>query len=167
VVLAAIGLWYDDYDPANSPSPVTDQLLGVLSYTTGVEENDAPFSNTFPYEAMPWAGDGNCGGQIITATNEPGNSALGLTPGQIIMKAYPNPFTSYITINYRNQSQADVTVKIYDSKGKQVGSIDQGVQSPGEHQFRWEAGNLPTGTYFASIYANKGNPVQTVKLVKQ
>ncbi|MFZ1703398.1 MAG: DUF4331 domain-containing protein, partial [Saprospiraceae bacterium] len=27
VVLAAVGLWYDDYDPATSPSPVTPQLL--------------------------------------------------------------------------------------------------------------------------------------------
>lgn len=56
VVLAAIGLWYDDYDPANSPSPVTDDLVGVLSYSTGVESNDKPFRNSFPYVAMPWRG---------------------------------------------------------------------------------------------------------------
>lgn len=56
VVLAAIGLWYDDYDPNSSPSPVTDDLLGVLTYSTGVEGNDAPFRSTFPYLAMPWRG---------------------------------------------------------------------------------------------------------------
>ncbi len=56
VVLAAVGLWYDDYDPATSPSPVTPQLLNVLSYTTGVEKNDKPFRSTFPYLAMPWRG---------------------------------------------------------------------------------------------------------------
>jgi len=56
VVLAAVGLWYDDYDPATSPSPVTPQLLKVLSYTTGVEKNDRPFQKTFPYVAMPWSG---------------------------------------------------------------------------------------------------------------
>ena len=27
IVLAAIGLWYDDYIPGTSPSPVTPQLL--------------------------------------------------------------------------------------------------------------------------------------------
>ena len=167
VVLAAIGLWYDDYDPANSASPVTPQLLNVLGYTTGVEENDVKFSNTFPYEAMPWAGDGNCGGKIITATTDPGNSVLGLAPGQIIMKAYPNPFKSYITINYRNQAQANVMIKIYDSKGKQVASIENGVQAAGEHQTMWEADNMPSGIYFASVYANRGNPVQTIKLIKQ
>jgi len=56
VVLAAVGLWYDDYDPATSSSPVTPQLLNVLSYTTGVEKNDRPFQKTFPYVAMPWSG---------------------------------------------------------------------------------------------------------------
>ena len=56
VVLAAVGLWYDDYDPATSPSPVTQDLLDVLTYTTGVEKNDAEFSGSFPYLAQPWRG---------------------------------------------------------------------------------------------------------------
>jgi len=56
VVLAAIGLWYDDYDPATSPSPVTEDLLNVLTFTTGVEKNDADFTPSFPYLAMPWSG---------------------------------------------------------------------------------------------------------------
>jgi len=56
VVLAAVGLWYDDYDPTSSPSPVTQDLLDVLTYSTGVDSNDAQFSDTFPYLAMPWRG---------------------------------------------------------------------------------------------------------------
>lgn len=56
VVLAAIGLWYDDYDPTNLVGPVTPALVGVLSYSTGVDKNDAPFQTTFPYMAMPWRG---------------------------------------------------------------------------------------------------------------
>ncbi len=56
VVLAAIGLWYDDYDPNGGGSPVTEDLVNVLSYTTGVEKNDAAFTSSFPYLAMPWRG---------------------------------------------------------------------------------------------------------------
>ena len=56
VVLAAVGLWYDDYIPATSPSPVTPKLLNVLTFTTGVDKNDKPFQKTFPYMAMPWSG---------------------------------------------------------------------------------------------------------------
>ena len=56
VVLAAIGLWYDDYIPGQTESPVTEDLLDVLYYSTGVEENDRPFMNSFPYLAMPFRG---------------------------------------------------------------------------------------------------------------
>ena len=64
VVLAAIGLWYDDYNPMTSPSPVTQKLLNVLTYTTGVESNDKPFTASFPYLAQPNSGTGECGGDV-------------------------------------------------------------------------------------------------------
>jgi hypothetical protein len=57
VVLAAIGLWYDDYNPANtSQSPVTNRLVNTLQYSTGVEKNDTTFQNAFPYVQAPWRG---------------------------------------------------------------------------------------------------------------
>lgn len=57
VALAAIGLWFDDYNASNpNQSPVTNFLLNNLQYSTGVETNDAPFKATFPYVASPWRG---------------------------------------------------------------------------------------------------------------
>jgi hypothetical protein len=57
VVLAAIGLWYDDFDASDpNASPVTNQLLNVLQYSTGVKTNDVPFNTTFPYLAAPHRG---------------------------------------------------------------------------------------------------------------
>ncbi len=62
VVLAAIGLWYDDY-PLGGPNPVTPNLLKVLGYTTGVEKNDTTFKVAFPYVQAPWSGYANHSGQ--------------------------------------------------------------------------------------------------------
>jgi len=57
VVLAALGLFYDDYNPSNaSASPVTNQLINVLQYSTGVEKNDTSFKASFPYVQTPWRG---------------------------------------------------------------------------------------------------------------
>ncbi len=53
VALAAIGLWYDDFGGTN---PVTQNLLNVLTYQTGVTKNDKPFQTSFPYLATPWSG---------------------------------------------------------------------------------------------------------------
>ncbi len=66
VVLAAIGLWYDDYT-AGGANPVTQDLVDVLTYTTGVEANDTTFRSSFPYVQLPWAGDnGKCSGAPVT-----------------------------------------------------------------------------------------------------
>lgn len=56
VALAAIGLWYDDYIPGTSPSPVTTRLGRVLGFTAGVTKNDTTFQTTFPYVQQPWRG---------------------------------------------------------------------------------------------------------------
>lgn len=55
IALAAIGLWYDDYKPGDA-NPVTNNLVNVLTYSTGVEKNDKPFKSSFPYLANPWGG---------------------------------------------------------------------------------------------------------------
>jgi len=55
VALAAIGLWYDDYTVGGA-NPVTADLFSVLSYRTGVNNNDKHFKTAFPYVATPWRG---------------------------------------------------------------------------------------------------------------
>ncbi len=54
VVLAAIGLWYDDY--SGTGSPVTLRLGKVLGFTAGPTANDVAFKSSFPYVAEPWRG---------------------------------------------------------------------------------------------------------------
>lgn len=54
IVLAAIGLWYDDYP--GSGSPVTPQLLKVISFTAGPTHNDTTLKASFPFVQTPWRG---------------------------------------------------------------------------------------------------------------
>jgi hypothetical protein len=61
VVLAAIGLWYDDR-PIGS-SPLSTDLTNVLGYKTGVQANDTTFRAIFPYVQTPWSGYANHSGQ--------------------------------------------------------------------------------------------------------
>jgi hypothetical protein len=65
--LAAIGLWYDDYTAGN-PNPVTTDLVDVLSYNTGINQNDTTFSTLFPFVQQPWRGTGEAGGLAVNFT---------------------------------------------------------------------------------------------------
>lgn len=53
IALAAIGLWYDDFDGVN---PLSSRLLGVLQFNAGVTQNDTTFKANFPYAQTPWRG---------------------------------------------------------------------------------------------------------------
>ncbi|GAA4401713.1 DUF4331 domain-containing protein [Nibrella viscosa] len=53
VVLAAIGLFYDDATPT---MPVSPRLQSVLGFTAGPTQNDTEFKKVFPYEQNPWRG---------------------------------------------------------------------------------------------------------------
>ncbi|MEZ4903519.1 MAG: DUF4331 domain-containing protein [Spirosomataceae bacterium] len=56
VVLAAVGLWYDDFKPGVTASPVTPRLVNVLSFNSGPTKNDVELKPTFPYVQNPWRG---------------------------------------------------------------------------------------------------------------
>ncbi|RZK52015.1 MAG: DUF4331 domain-containing protein, partial [Hymenobacter sp.] len=65
-VLAAIGLWYDDYTAGSTASPVTTQLTNVIGYTTGIEANDTTIRAAFPFVQTPWSGTGSASGPTNT-----------------------------------------------------------------------------------------------------
>ncbi len=56
VVLAAVGLWYDDFKPGVTASPVTPKLVNVLSFNSGPTKNDIELKPMFPYVQNPWRG---------------------------------------------------------------------------------------------------------------
>ncbi len=174
VVLAAIGLWYDDY---SSGSPVTQDLLDVLTYTTGVESNDVPFRTSFPYLALPHAGDGDCGGTIADVAASPDAFIGGFTgfntkmvnpsKSAVMAAGYPNPFVSATTIRYELNTSTDITISVFDRSGKLVQTIVDQNMDAGVYEARFEGESLPAGLYFAKIATNGGKDVQVLKLAKQ
>ncbi len=174
VTLAAIGLWYDDF---NGSTPLTQDLLDVLTYTTGVESNDKPFRSTFPYVALPHAGDGDCGGPVAAANRaeEYGTSLIGVSSNvvantnapNVVADNYPNPFSSNTTIRYKVEKTTDVNISVFDRAGKLLNTLVNETQDSGTYDLRFEGQGLPAGLYFARITTDGGKSVQVLKLSKQ
>jgi len=81
---------------------------------------------------------------------------------------YPNPFNPTTTISYGLPESADVSIVIYDIKGREVTNLVQTNQPAGWHDATWnsmtDAGNqVSTGVYFARIKA--GNFTDVIKMV--
>ncbi|MTB50302.1 DUF4331 family protein [Lewinella sp. W8] len=166
VVLAAIGLWYDDFDPANSDSPVTTDLLDVLTYTTGVEANDKPFTGSFPFLAMPNSGKGECSGAITTSTANFFDQGVGMDAPNVVGMNFPNPFQEQTTIKLRVRQPTAVSIDLFDINGRQIKNLVRTTFGSGEHNVPVQVGNLPQGTYIAVVSGGNGNILQTIRMVK-
>ncbi|HEU4632657.1 MAG TPA: DUF4331 family protein, partial [Flavisolibacter sp.] len=172
VVLAAIGLWYDDYRPGD-PNPVTQDLVDVLTYNTGVKANDAPFRSSFPFLASPWSGTHVCDCSM-NATPPPSsirrmnmkNTELGVTAPDMVVTAAPNPASGSSNIRYRIRQTGPVQIVVYDASGKTVEVLVNKKQEAGTYTVEWNTNGLPKGNYFVTAHKN-GMPVQTVKVLRQ
>jgi hypothetical protein len=64
---------------------------------------------------------------------------------------YPNPFNPATTIRYSVGKESYVSLKIFDSLGREVQALVNNVQRPGEYEVRFKADNLSTGIYFYTL----------------
>ena len=160
VALAAIGLWYDDYN--GSGSPVTPQLVNVLSFNAGVTKNDTTFKTAFPFVQAPWRafnGAQYAGPKSVTA-------GLGLSANPIDLAAFPNPFKKAVTFHYKISTRtSELSIRIVDGTGKMVGGLNEGTKDPGDYYSQWTPNNLAAGTYYARLYAGTEKS-QTILIVK-
>jgi hypothetical protein len=169
VVLAAIGLWYDDYIPGQTASPVTPDLLSVLTYDTGISANDTTFKAEFPYVQTPWSGTSICSGEKRDYTQpeilSPTSGISGLSSPEIIASGFPNPFRAATNIKYRLINKGNVKIQVYDTNSKLIETLVNQTLQAGEYQIEWQAGNRPAGVYNATILINDTG-VQTLRLTK-
>lgn len=152
VVLAAVGLWYDDYTVGTSTTPVTQQLRNVLGFTTNVEKNDTTFRTGFPYVQTPWSG--TTAQRIALAQRS--SAGLGLAPNLTVASAYPNPTTGATTLRFELATASNLNVQISDAAGRRVASIAAKDYPAGVNEIKWQpSASIAPGQYIASIYVGK------------
>lgn len=78
--------------------------------------------------------------------------------------AFPNPFTSSISIELELNVRTNVQYTIYSSIGDVVFAGKEFLMPKGTHKFEWSSGSLQSGMYFAVIQTDYG--VSVMKLVK-
>lgn len=145
-VLAAIGLWYDDYTTA-SASPLTPQLLGVVGFNAGITANDTTLKAAFPYVQTPWSGTK---AQAVALAQR--SSSLNLQPQLTAAQVYPNPFAAGTTIRFETAVKMPVTISVMDLRGRVVATpVRNKMEAPGVHEYRWEPGRLAAGEYIVAI----------------
>jgi Secretion system C-terminal sorting domain/Cohesin domain/Bacterial Ig-like domain (group 2) len=79
---------------------------------------------------------------------------------------YPNPFNPSTNISYQVPVVGHITLKIFDSLGREVATLVNGTSSPGYYDATFNAEKLPSGIYFYRLTASGYVSVKKMVLMK-
>jgi hypothetical protein len=111
---------------------------------------------TGAYWTDAWTLVGSCSAAARFANDATVNSAA--------LNNYPNPFTQSTTIEVVVAEAGDVSVKVYDKTGNEIGTVAEGYFATGTYNFSFDASHLKADLYL--IKFNTSDQVYTRKMVK-
>ena len=83
-----------------------------------------------------------------------------------LSKLYPNPFNPSTEVSFSLPVDGHVQLAAYDVQGRKVDIIFEGAQTVGEHNYTWNASNLPSGVYYIRLQAGSMVASQKALLIK-
>lgn len=107
-------------------------------------------------------------GGLIKYTGTNGiNSNTGITPSEYKLEQnFPNPFNPSTTIRFSLPTAGFVTLKVYNSLGKEVVTLVSEKMSAGYQEVSYDASHLNSGIYFYRINSNGFTDTKKMVLVK-
>ncbi|MEK6572642.1 MAG: DUF4331 family protein, partial [Bacteroidota bacterium] len=153
LVLAAVGLPFDDATAGNYSDLASPKLVAELTYNAGPTANDVPLLSSFPFLAPPHRGydyvkqlTTNAPG-VVTSVGG-GFLGVGAPKAFILEQNYPNPFNPSTEIQYQVSTSEVVKLKVFDVLGQELATLVNKEHTPGTYKASWDARGLSSGTYF-------------------
>lgn len=121
--------------------------------------------------AVPAHLDGHPGDALGTCSPSASRKASPTDPADVspapVLAAYPNPFSTSTTIQFRQVDTAPAQVRLYDGQGKAVAVLFNGVAEAGrDYSLLLNAAELPTGLYLCRYESAGYTLVQRLTIVK-
>jgi hypothetical protein len=87
------------------------------------------------------------------------------TNEKVEVRAYPNPFTTSITISFALDGNSNIQVSIINNLGEEVYRFEEQNLPQGKHSITPSLHHLPSGMYYGVLKTDKGNSM--LKMIKQ
>jgi hypothetical protein len=84
----------------------------------------------------------------------------------ILHQNYPNPFNPSTTIQYNLTKSGSIRLDVFNSRGQVVDVLVDGFRKQGSHMAKWNANNLPSGTYYYRLMTNGFSEAKKMILLK-
>ena len=107
-------------------------------------------------------------GQVTKYTAPTGiNLISGEVPSDYnLSQNYPNPFNPTTNIKFSIPTQGFVTLKVFNSLGKEVATLVNGNTNVGTYEVDFDAGSLTSGVYFYRLQSDNFTETKRMMLIK-
>lgn len=93
--------------------------------------------------------------------------ALGLVPTRFFLEQnYPNPFNPQTELRYGVAKAGHVTLRVYNTLGREVATLVDGERSPGSYRMAFDGRGLATGVYIYTLSTPEGTFSRKMMLMK-
>ena len=103
---------------------------------------------------------------VITDIPEPSTKSTYTNEVLFDYNLYPNPISSYTTIEYSINNQSNVIIEIYDLLGKKITTLYNGKQNIGTYKALFEPNGLTNGIYLCKVTINNRSVVKKMVITK-
>ncbi len=89
-----------------------------------------------------------------------------VVPTEFSLSSYPNPFNPVTTIQFSLKAPGEVTLSIFNMEGQGVRDLARNYYDAGNYTVRFDAGELPSGIYFARLDVEQFSIAKKMVLLK-
>ncbi|RJP77810.1 MAG: T9SS C-terminal target domain-containing protein [Candidatus Zixiibacteriota bacterium] len=148
--------------PGYAPSGFYDLIVNVGDHPDSIVHADSlPFMKLL-------GGEGGAGQvhEWSTAGWDDPAAGAGPLPRVSALKAHPNPFNPETVARYELRDASHVTLRVFDTAGREVRTLVDGWREAGTHATAFDASGLPAGVYLLRLEAGGFTQVQKLILLK-
>ena len=132
-----------------------------VAYAYTDSYKDFNYSGAVSYRLKQFDFDGR--NELSSAVNVDVNFAV---REYALEQNYPNPFNPSTTIKFAMPKAGKVTLKVYNSIGKEVATLVDEYKESGAHQVSFDASKLPSGVYIYKFNAGEFTSARKLILMK-
>jgi PKD repeat protein len=153
--------WNWTFTGGNPSSSALQNPSGITYSSPGIYEVKLVSGNSFGSDTVIKT-------QYVFVIQSSGirNISSSVPPEFVLYQNYPNPFNPKTLIRFQINESGFVTLKIYNSAGKEAGVAINGYLNPGTYETDFNASGLSSGIYFYRLTSGNFSDTKKMLLVK-
>jgi hypothetical protein len=145
------------------PLVIDDTLNGLQTSDTATLSRLEP-GTTYYWEVLALNSEGPSAPSAIWSFTTPAAASVGeLLSAETATSVSPNPSTGSTQLRFSLPASEDVSLRVFNSLGQQVQSLDLGWFSAGSNEYVWDGSGLLAGSYVCQL--RMGDQIQNARVV--